>query len=200
MKIENAASAFEAYFLRTLLKEAKLGESAIGGGRSGQSATFSDMLVEALADQIAGAQPLGLSTILPTQNTLDVMPVAGRVTSAFGPRRDPIHGEHRHHDGIDVAAPEGTPVVAAKAGVVTRAEDAGAYGLVLVIDHGEGLETRYAHLKDFAVRPGQRVEAGAKVGTVGMSGRTTGPHLHFEVRNSGQALDPGKVISPLKGR
>src|SRR6185436_19640181 len=109
-------------------------------------------------------------------------------TSTFGRRTDPIEGDTRFHAGLDLAAPLGTPVHAAGAGVVVRAGRAGGYGNLVVVRHGDGLETRYGHLQAAAVKEGDQVAAGATVGTVGQSGRATGPHLHLEVRRDGKAV------------
>jgi murein DD-endopeptidase MepM/ murein hydrolase activator NlpD len=138
----------------------------------------------AYASATAAARPL---TNLP----LDQM----SSTSAFGKRSDPIEGETRQHNGIDLGAKEGTPVRAAGSGIVKFAGEAGTYGNLVVVDHGGGLETRYAHLKRIDVLPGQVLAAGAKVGGVGQTGRATGPHLHFEVRRDGQPSDPSSEFS-----
>ncbi len=204
------AKAFEAYFYRQILKETKIGEIAFGGGGVAGS-TFSDMFTEALADQMASAGELSMSAALggslsPSASPgagapLSVQPVAGRISSSFGLREDPIDGLHRHHDGLDIAAPAGTPVRAAGGGVVVRAtDDAGGYGRMVVVDHGDGLTTRYAHLSDMTVREGDRLEPGAVLGRVGSTGRSTGPHLHFEVRRGDHPVDPEKALPPLKRR
>lgn len=105
------------------------------------------------------------------------------ITSLFGWRIHPIYGDHRFHSGTDLAAPTGTPVLAAKAGRVAIADYIGGYGLTVMLRHGDGdLETRYAHLSKVAVRPGEWIEQGEVVGLVGSTGNSTGPHLHFEVR------------------
>lgn len=117
----------------------------------------------------------------------------GTVSSGFGLRVDPLDGTHRHHDGVDIAAPRGTPIRAARAGRVVRAESADGYGKLVVLDHGAGLETRYAHCESIEVRAGDQVAAGALLGRVGDSGRATGPHLHFEVRRDGQPVDPHRA-------
>jgi murein DD-endopeptidase MepM/ murein hydrolase activator NlpD len=119
-----------------------------------------------------------------------VRPAAGPVTSGFGPRVHPVTGEHRQHAGLDIGAPHGAPVVAARAGVVTFAGDASGYGRTVIIDHGGGLTTLYAHLSAVRVRSGQSVAAGGTIGAVGATGVVTGPHLHFEVRSGGVAQDP----------
>jgi len=124
-----------------------------------------------------------------------------RITSSFGPRQDPF-GDGKHHDGVDVHAEAGDPVRAAKGGRVTVATESYSggerYGTVVVIDHGDGLETFYAHLDSLSVEPGQRVAAGDALGTAGNTGQTTGPHLHFEVWVNGQPVDPGKLVDDWK--
>jgi len=125
-----------------------------------------------------------------TPPSISHLPVSGTVTSRFGNRTDPFHGSHQHHDGIDFAAPEGTPIQAAQSGKVTFAGKRGSYGNLIVIDHGNGVQTRYAHCKDLGVKVGQKLSAGENIGTVGSTGRSTGPHLHFEVREGGRKLDP----------
>ncbi|KIN75131.1 M23 peptidase domain protein [Sulfitobacter noctilucae] len=121
-----------------------------------------------------------------------LVPVNGVKTSGFGPRHHPILKQVRNHNGVDWAAPTGTPVLAVAAGRVARAGDGGGYGNVVYLDHGNGIETRYAHLNAFAkgLRRGTRVEAGQVIGYVGTTGRSTGPHLHFELRVDGRPLDP----------
>ena len=126
-------------------------------------------------------------------------PVAGPLTSGFGSRRHPITGETRLHAGLDIAAPAGTPVAAPAAGTVVTAGWAGGYGLLVAIDHGDGLQTRMAHLSRVDVAVGQRVAAGEQVGAVGSTGLSTGPHLHFEVRVGGVAQDPAPWLSAPGG-
>jgi len=116
-------------------------------------------------------------------------PVQGRISSAFGWRSISVAG-NRFHGGIDIAAASGTPVRAARGGVITRAGWVGAYGFLVVVEHGGGWETRYAHLSRIDVALGERIAQGAVVGLVGSTGASTGPHLHFEVRHDGVALDP----------
>lgn len=125
----------------------------------------------------------------PTTDGL-VMPVAGRVGSGYGNRVHPITGEHRLHAGVDIAAPEGTPIVAAADGVVTFAGRRGGYGLLVEVEHADGSTTRYAHQSRIAVSVGDRVTAGARLGDVGSTGMSTGPHLHFELRVDGSPVDP----------
>lgn len=131
---------------------------------------------------------------------LTVSPVAGAVSSEYGYRRDPIHRRRKFHKGVDFRADRGTPVYAAGPGVVREARRRNGYGRLVVISHGNGVETRYAHLHRIHVERGQFVPAGALIGAVGATGRATGPHLHFEVRRHGEPVDPNRVLSWNSGR
>ncbi len=124
---------------------------------------------------------------------LTVLPVSdARITSEFGMREHPVLGGHRMHKGIDVRATMGTPVHAAADGIVVREGWGGGYGRIVILEHPDGLETRYAHMSGFAktLRIGQTVAKGTVLGFVGATGRVTGPHLHFEVRRDGKAVNP----------
>lgn len=125
-------------------------------------------------------------------------PVNARVSSDFGKRIHPVTGAKSFHEGIDLAAVKGTKVAVSGPGVVVQAGKAGSYGNLVVVDHGGGLETRYAHLDSMSVEVGQQVAAGEIVGRVGQTGRVTGPHLHFEVRRAGKAIDPKGEIHGLE--
>lgn len=111
-------------------------------------------------------------------------PISGTVSSEFGIRNG------RSHEGIDIPAAHGSEVRAVASGLVAYADWAGTYGLLIKIDHGNGIETRYAHLSRLQVQPGDRVSAGQVIGRVGSTGRSTAPHLHFEVRVNGEAVNP----------
>ncbi|HTB10415.1 MAG TPA: M23 family metallopeptidase [Bryobacteraceae bacterium] len=117
-------------------------------------------------------------------------PVNGVLLSRFGERTDPFSGEGAIHAGVDISAQMGTPVHAAADGIVSRAEYYGGYGRLVVIDHGNGMSTRYGHLSRFDVVPGQEVRRGDVIAFSGNSGRATSPHLHFEVRLGGAAVNP----------
>ena len=117
-------------------------------------------------------------------------PSAARISSAFGWRTDPINGQSRFHHGTDVPLVNGHEVRAAAAGTVTSVSERSGYGLVVVVAHENGVETRYAHLSAADVRPGDSVARGGVIARAGSSGRSTGPHLHFEVRDGGQPVDP----------
>jgi len=122
-------------------------------------------------------------------------PVAdGFIGSGFGWRSDPFTGEMTRHDGIDFAAPVGTPIHAAAGGVVVLAEHHPVWGNVVEIDHGAGLLTRYAHASRLLVSSGALVKRGQKIAEVGTTGRSTGPHLHFEVHSNGVAQNPAKFL------
>ena len=119
-----------------------------------------------------------------------IWPLRGRLTSLFGPRTHPIYGTPDFHTGIDLAVPEGTPVHAAAPGTVIWADTKGGYGLLVIIDHGNGYTSYYGHLSRILVRVGQFVEVGQVVALSGNTGLSTGPHLHFEVRKSGEPINP----------
>jgi murein DD-endopeptidase MepM/ murein hydrolase activator NlpD len=123
-------------------------------------------------------------------------PVRGYFTSGFGYRRSPFTGRIAFHDGIDIAAPNGTKVLAPSSGRVIMAEDRSGYGRMIEIDHGHGIRTRYAHNARFLVKVGDIVQKGSPIATVGSTGRSTGPHLHYEMRIDGVAVDPMMYLPP----
>lgn len=111
-------------------------------------------------------------------------------TSGYGVRSDPFRGQAAMHAGIDLAAPTGTAVYATADGMVERAQWEGGYGNMVQVDHGKGLATRFGHLSRILVHPGQTVHRGDLIALVGSTGRSTGPHLHYEVRIDGHAVNP----------
>ena len=121
------------------------------------------------------------------------LPVGGTITSHFGYRADPYSGETSYHSGTDISVPEGTPILAAADGTVTTANATdpwgGSYGYHVILEHGGGLETLYAHCSAICVVPGQTVRQGEVIGYVGHTGRATGDHLHLEVRVNGERAD-----------
>jgi murein DD-endopeptidase MepM/ murein hydrolase activator NlpD len=127
-------------------------------------------------------------------STPSVWPAKGWITSDFGTRTDPYTAERVMHEGLDIAAPHGKDVTAPADGTVIFAGLEGSYGNVLVIDHGYGVKTRYGHLSKVAVHPGDHVHRGDTIGAVGNTGRSTGPHLHYEVRVNGLPENPRKFI------
>jgi hypothetical protein len=127
--------------------------------------------------------------------TPSIYPTRGRPSSAFShSRMHPILDRPRPHLGVDIVAPTGTPVVATARGRVSVAGNRGDYGLLVEIDHGHGIVTRYAHLSRAAVRVGQSVERGQNIGAVGTSGLSVGPHLHYEVLVNGRHVNPMRYI------
>jgi len=130
------------------------------------------------------------------EHTPSILPTAGYFTSGFGMRRDPFTGQMAFHEGIDIAAPIGTPVIAPANGIVVSSRWDQGYGLVIEIDHGLGIKTRYAHLQRAKVTPGQYVKRGEIIGYVGNTGRSTAPHLHYEVRVGDNPVNPVKYIIP----
>ncbi|AQP44162.1 peptidoglycan DD-metalloendopeptidase family protein [Tessaracoccus flavus] len=139
----------------------------------------------------AGSAPPPLPRIAAaTVGALDGLPLRGRLTSRFGPRLHPVLGVFRLHDGVDLAAPCGTPVVVPNGGTVTRVDHHPAYGRRVVVDHGGGRATGYTHLQQAHVRRGQVVAGGDRIGTVGSSGLSTGCHLHWMAWRDGAVVDP----------
>lgn len=124
-------------------------------------------------------------------------PVGGVVSSSFGPRRDPFNGVTRLHDGVDIAAPAGTPVTAAAGGKVIFSGAAAGYGNMVEIAHDNGIVTRYAHTASNLVALGDEVRLGQSIALVGNTGRSTGAHLHFEVRKDGKPIDPSILLGEL---
>lgn len=122
-------------------------------------------------------------------------PVSGRLLSSFGARSDPFTGGSAFHAGVDISAVRGTAVRCTADGIVRSADWSGAYGKLVVIDHGQGVETYYAHLSAFDVIPGQEVRRGQIVGRSGSTGRATSPHLHYEVRQGGAPVNPYKYLA-----
>jgi len=127
-------------------------------------------------------------------STPTIRPTDGWVTSGFGYRSSPFTGQREFHKAIDIATQKGTPVIAAANGIITSAGRNGLLGKVLVIDHGYGIVTRYGHLNKMLKRPGESVKRGDRIGLVGVTGRTTGPHLHYEVRLNGLPVNPKRYI------
>ncbi|MGC8795690.1 M23 family metallopeptidase [Thermodesulfovibrio sp.] len=123
------------------------------------------------------------------------LPVSGRITSSFGLRIDPIDGKLRHHNGIDIAVPEGTPVKPVLSGKVVYSGWRGGYGNCVIVDHGNGIQTVYAHNSKNLVKTGDTVTPQSVVALSGSTGRTTGPHLHFEVHKDGKAMNPVALIN-----
>ena len=219
-KNSDAAEAFEYYLVEMMIQQMR---KTIPEGlfQSTGVEMFSGMFDQAVAQQITAGGGFGLAESMaaqmngtgPTQlmqgpepgvgSARDLaapdfgssaMPLDGVVTSSFGYRSDPFEGTRRFHRGIDIAAPTGTPVGSLGAGTVTMAGERDGYGRVVTVEHDDGWSSLYAHCDRLDVQPGQRVEAGQIIGTVGASGRSTGPHLHLELHHQGRAVDPAKSL------
>lgn len=180
---------------------ARQAEAATSGVSPGgiSAAAVPPLVVASTASSAGAARSLaGPSATLPAASSAtNVAGPAGGLTlpeaavsSPFGWRADPLNGHARFHQGTDLRMAYGTEVHAAAPGVVAAAGERPGYGLTIVVDHGDGRETRYAHLSTIDVAPGDPVAGGQPIARSGNSGRTTGPHLHFEAREYGQPVDP----------
>src|ERR1700677_2410713 len=161
---------------------------------------FYALRAQALSGRVSRALEGGLTPSFPGDWTLladapSMWPIEGPVTSSFGEREDPFNGEGAFHAGIDISAPSGTVVRATGDGLVDSAAAVpGGYGREIVIDHGHGVRTVYGHLLGMIVMAGQHVVAGQVIGYVGRTGRSTGPHLHYEVRINNVPVNPHKYL------
>jgi murein DD-endopeptidase MepM/ murein hydrolase activator NlpD len=124
----------------------------------------------------------------------NLWPVEGQVTGSFGERIDPFNGEGAFHSGVDIGSSFGARIIAPADGIVTVTENMGGYGKTIILEHGNGISTRYGHLSGYAVTSGQAVHRGDVIGYVGESGRSTGPHLHYEVRINNTPVNPYKYL------
>jgi murein DD-endopeptidase MepM/ murein hydrolase activator NlpD len=160
---------------------------------------FYSLRTQALSGRVTRALEGGLSATFAGDWTEladapSIWPLEGRVTSSFGEREDPFNGEGAFHSGIDISAPYGSPVRATADGEVTGTSMGAGYGRQVVLDHGHDVLTVYGHLSATAVTPGQHVLRGQVIGYVGQSGRSTGPHLHYEVRVHNVPVNPHKYL------
>jgi murein DD-endopeptidase MepM/ murein hydrolase activator NlpD len=229
-RLRDAARNMEAILLRQMLRSSGVFGGGEGPGASVREDLFVNTLADAVeaagglgvADVLTrsmggqGAAPAPSPYPTPTAArpaaaaapgagagaALDheVLPLAGHVSSGFGVRTDPFTGAPRQHDGVDVGAPEGTAIHATADGIVRAAGPRGGYGYAVEIDHGNGLTTLYGHASELLVSAGQTVHAGQEIAKVGSTGRSTGPHLHFEVRQGGRAVDPARVLKIYASR
>ncbi|ROT96225.1 M23 family metallopeptidase [Marinobacter sp. R17] len=177
------------------------GPEEAGGGESFQTPELSAMIDQLDARISNREQQLRLlDQLLSRERIEEERFVAGRpikwgwLSSHYGYRTDPFTGKRAWHSGVDLAGKEGSDIISVAAGVVTWAGDRYGYGNLVEIDHGNGLRTRYAHCKKVDVSVGDVVEKGQVVAQMGSTGRSTGPHVHFEVRRNGKTLDPEDYI------
>lgn len=153
---------------------------------SGHDAQFSSLFSAMVKMEQPTEQSTQSKASIPSRQPVDDV----RLTSAFGTRSDPFSGRARMHQGIDIPGPIGTPIYATADGVVRRSQWANGYGNLVEINHGNGIETRYAHLSKLIAQPNERVRRGQLIGFMGSTGRSTGSHLHYEVRIAGSAVNP----------
>jgi len=191
-KTGSVGQQFEQQFIELMLKEMQRSTPGLFG-EGEVSETFNGYFLRDLAAQLVESGGFGLAerideqmAELPMQPPLEKMVV----TSPFGDRVSPISGRHVHHDGLDLGAAEGTPIRPVRPGVVRHAGEINGYGLTVIVDHGDGVESLYAHCSELDVQKGDAVGYADVIGKVGSTGRSTGPHLHLEVRQDGESLDP----------
>lgn len=148
----------------------------------------------AIAISSGGLRLMPALSFADSSYTPSIWPVLGHITGGFGERLDPFSGEGAFHTGVDISTDYGAPVHTAADGIVTVAENRAGYGRVVIVDHGFGVTTWYAHLSAFATVAGSRVKRGQVVGYTGISGRSTGPHVHYEVRLNNAPVNPWRYL------
>ena len=158
--------------------------------RSVEQYSFLKRNAAAITVSAGGLRLLPASAFADSSYTPSIMPVNGRITDGFGERLDPFSGEGAFHTGVDVGADYGAPVSVTADGMVLDAGEHSGYGRVVIVDHGFGITTWYAHLSSYAVIAGTRVKRGEVIGYTGISGRSTGPHVHYEVRVNNAPVNP----------
>ncbi len=157
-------------------------EGAAAGGEASADAQFRSLFQTWQKLDVLEQSVIAIPSLQPVENM--------RLTSSFGVRSDPFHGAAAMHAGIDIPGPVGTPIYATADGVIGRTGRFGGYGNLITVNHGKGIETRYGHLSKILVAPNTRVRRGQLIGLMGSTGRSTGSHLHYEVRVDGKALNP----------
>ncbi len=169
-------------------------EPIFGGHRSAAEPADGERVAALMND----LERIGLMRVAIDRLPFGAPTEGARVTSGFGPRRDPFRRGGSMHEGVDLAAPSGTPIFSTAEGVVVFSGRQRGYGNIVKIRHAFGFETVYAHLSKSRVQVGQRVQRGSRIADMGSTGRSTGSHLHYEVRIDGQAIDPGKFIGAAR--
>jgi murein DD-endopeptidase MepM/ murein hydrolase activator NlpD len=162
--------------------------------RSIQQYSFLKRNAAAITVSAGGLRLIPASTFADSDYTPSIWPVLGHITDSFGERLDPFSGEGAFHTGVDVSADYGAPVHATADGIVVSADQHTGYGRVVILDHGFGLTTWYAHLSAYSVVSGTRVKRGEVIGYAGISGRSTGPHVHYEVRMNNAPVNPWRYM------
>jgi len=162
--------------------------------RSVEQYSFLKRNAAAIAISASGLRLMPATAFADSDYTPSIWPVLGHITDSFGERLDPFSGEGAFHTGVDVSADYGSPVHATADGMVVSADQHTGYGRVVILDHGFGLTTWYAHLSAYSVVPGTRVKRGEVIGYAGISGRSTGPHVHYEVRMNNAPVNPWRYM------
>jgi murein DD-endopeptidase MepM/ murein hydrolase activator NlpD len=165
--------------------------------RSMEQYSFLKRNATAITVSAAGTRVFPAMAFADSNYTPSIWPIMGHITDSFGERLDPFSGEGAFHTGVDVAADYGEPVHVTADGVVISAETHAGYGRVVVVDHGFGTTTLYAHLSSYAVVAGTHVRRGEVIGYAGISGRSTGPHVHYEVRVNNAPVNPWRYMKTL---
>ena len=167
-----------------------------GGGNSGDSSD--DMQSDPIEGTVTGYinNPQTAKTVAAVGNTVNTFlwPVSGKLTSDYGFRTNPVTGQYRMHGGIDIGANTGTPIMCAYDGRVTAAGYSDSYGYYIIVKHNDNVETLYGHCSELVAREGEYVKRGETVALVGSTGRSTGAHLHFEIRVGGCRIDPRWIL------
>lgn len=207
-KVRELAEQFESMLLAQMLREMRESMAPETEGQGLGGPVMADVFNAELSQSLTRAGGLGMANYLMQALERLAPPAVGQVpppsdtaepgaavpvSSGFGWRQDPINGSARFHAGQDLRVAYGQEIRAAAAGRVRSVGEQGAYGLMVVIDHEGGVETRYAHLSASDVRVGEAIAPGQVIARSGASGRSTGPHLHFEVRHDGEPVDPLSV-------
>ena len=171
----------------------------MGNESAERPALVNDIVIISRAEEVSPARKLGARKAAVPSNVPSIWPVVGPLRSGVGIRSNPFGGSQLEtHKGQDISAPMGTPVKAAADGSVVIAGWQKGYGWVVYIDHGNGISTRYGHLSRIDVTLGQMLKQGEQLGLVGSTGRSTGPHLHYEVRINGQPTSPIHYLPALQ--
>jgi len=180
-------------FPQSILAMAAQGNTALDSGYHASLYAFNLLKITALkgpSDTIAPS----LFAVSERSSVPSIWPVRGAVSAGFGERIDPLNGEGAFHSGMDIAAPTGTEVMASADGMVLSAGREPRYGNAILLDHGNGMTTKYGHLSEVDVVVGQEVKRGEVIGAVGSTGRTTGPHLHYEVHIHDAPVNPARYL------
>ena len=184
----------DALFNELSLAITRAGGMGIANAMIGPLTAQTAAAAQDLSPEAAGGLPApsGVLAVEPSLQPLTSGPIPfnARISSAYGMRKDPFNGEVRMHKGTDIPMPYGADVRTAGPGTVVSVGQVSGYGLQVVVDHGDGVTTRYAHLSSASVQPGDTVVRGQVIAASGNSGRSTGPHLHFEVLTQGRPIDP----------